>query len=128
MVRGWARLRRWGLRLALLALAFQAAIPLLILGDLRALAAEEAADRITGSSLCIHDGSQQPDHAPSHQCCFSVCPLCAALAAATAIAPSGHALPVPAFAGRARFPVLAAAERSHEARPRPYQSRAPPLA
>ena len=112
------QLRRWGLRLALVALGLQAAVPLFILIDLRALAAEEAADQIIGQSLCLHDGSSTPAGAPAptHNCSFSVCPLCAAVAVASALAappPDGPA--PPAFAHAAPVAVRAAigAPRAH---------------
>ncbi len=129
MMRMRGQLRAWGLRLAFVALALQAAIPLFILVDQRALAAEQAADELIGQSLCIHDGSSSPAGAPAHPCSLSACPLCAALAVASALgapAPDGPA--PPAFAHEAPFAVLAAIGAPHEANPLSYRSRAPPLA
>ncbi|HUK59967.1 MAG TPA: hypothetical protein VLV50_12120 [Stellaceae bacterium] len=118
--------RAWGLRLALVALALQAAVPLFILVDLRALAAEQAADAIAGQALCIHDGSSHPA-APAHSCSLSVCPLCAAIAAASALGvPATAALPPPPLARAAPALMLAAAAALRETQSLPYRSRAPP--
>jgi hypothetical protein len=120
--------RAWGLRLALVALALQAAVPLFILVDLRVLAAEQAADAIAGQALCIHDGSSHPA-APEHPCSLSVCPLCGALAAASALgAPVAAAPAAPSFAHKASFAARATAAAPRETRSLPYRSRAPPLA
>ncbi len=122
-------LRRWGLRLALVALALQAAVPLFILVDLRVLAAEAAADAVIGQSQCVHDGAPSSDRAPAHQCSFAVCPLCAALAVASALAaPAPDGPRVPAIAQAAPFAVIAAEDAPRAAPPLSYRSRAPPLA
>ncbi len=129
MMRMRGQLRAWGLRLALVALALQAAIPLFILVDQRALAAEAAADQVIGQSLCIHDGSSSPAGAPTHPCSHAVCPQCAARATATALgAPAPGAPSAPTFAHTTPFVLLAAAGAARESPPLSYRSRAPPLA
>ncbi len=120
--------RAWGLRLAFAALVLQAAVPLFILADLRALAADETADAIAGQALCIHDGSSQPS-APVHPCSLAVCPLCAALAVASAPGmPGAPALVMPPVARSAPVVALAEALAPREASSLPYRSRAPPQA
>jgi hypothetical protein len=129
MMRMRGQLRAWGLRLALVALALQAAIPLLILADQRALAAEAAADQVIGQSLCIHDGSSSPAGAPAHPCSLAACPLCAALAVAAALgAPATDGPPVPTFSQSVSFAPFAAEDAARESHPLSYRSRAPPLA
>jgi hypothetical protein len=122
-----SRWRRLGLSLAALALVLQAAVPLFILVDLRAMAAEQTADAIAGQSLCIHDGTT--GHAPAHPCDMAVCPLCAALAVASALGvPAADAPPVPAVAQAVRFAVLSVSAAPRDSPAAAYRSRAPPLA
>jgi hypothetical protein len=124
----WAfRWRRPGLAVAALALALQVAVPLFILVDLRAMAAEEAADAIVGRSLCIHDGGT--GHAPAHSCDMAVCPLCAALAAASALGtPMPGLLIMPGMTQAVLLAFLPASPAPRDAPAASYRSRAPPLA
>jgi hypothetical protein len=119
--------RRLGLSLAALALVLQAAVPLFILVDLRALAAEQAADAVIGQNLCIHDGGA--GHAPAQPCDMAVCPLCAALAVASALGPPAPGAPLaPSAAPAAQFAFLSSSAAPHDAHAAPYRSRAPPAA
>jgi len=121
--------RAWGLRLALAALALQAAVPLFILVDLRALAAEQAAETIVGQALCTHDGGAAPAGTPTHPCSLSVCPLCAAIAAAAAPAVPASASPaVPHSVQKTPFAAFVAATAPRGTSSLPYRSRAPPQA
>jgi hypothetical protein len=120
------RLRQAGWWLALLALFIQAALPLMLAIEVRALAAS-ATDTEIASSLCLHDGAGSPAVPGSHRDCTpSSCPICTALAAASALAIAAAAPPImPASA--AATPTFAAAPVPFGAFPTlSYRSRAPP--
>ena len=127
MPRRTGRLRRLGLRLALLALAIQAAIPFLLAFELHAYAAAEDA-AVIDSSLCLHDGSTTPSDPQHHDCNLTGCPLCTALAASHVLAIVGQGGPGLLQTQLAAIPRLA--EERIAARAlfsRAYRSRAPPL-
>jgi hypothetical protein len=121
------RVKRFGLRLALLALAVQALIPFLVAFQLRALAqSPEAA--VLDAPLCLHDGSGQPAGGAPHQDCTAACPLCAALAAGSLIGPPPAGVAIPLVIG-AEVPTTAPAPTLAGLVPSAsYRSRAPPKA
>lgn len=121
------RVHRLGFRLALVALAVQAAIPLLLAVALRASAAASA-DVVIASSLCLHDGStQRSDPAPHQNCPPSNCAICTALAAAVPLVVAvSVGLAAPVVATESLFPVAALLPSDGTAAS-PYRSRAPPL-
>jgi hypothetical protein len=122
-------LRRLGLRLALLALAVQVAIPLLLAVELRAAVAQSAADAVIAHSLCLHDGAPPPDGTPHGDCSLAFCPLCAALAAAATLGTPAQDQPsVPAAPRAVPFRFDPSRRLAAAAFPHPYQSRAPPVA
>jgi hypothetical protein len=126
---GRAFLRRLGLRLALAALLIQAAIPLLVGAEIRAASAEAAADAIVAQSLCLHDGGTTQGGAPHSDCNLAFCPLCAALAVASALAvPAADGPSVPAMESAAPYFFEASSRAASAADRTFYQSRAPPLA
>ncbi len=125
--RGAQRLRQAGLRLALLALCIQAATPLFLAVELRALAAA-ATDAEIAQSRCLHDGASSPAAPGSHSDCTPLaCPICTTLAAGSMLAIATDAMPIMPV-GVAATPVLAAAPVPFGAFPAlAYRSRAPPL-
>jgi hypothetical protein len=126
---GRAFLRRLGLHLALAALLIQAAVPLLVGAEIRAASAEAAVDAIVAQSLCLHDGGTTQGGAPHSDCNLTVCPLCAALAAASTLAvPAADGPSVPVVAGTAPYFFEASGRPAGAADRTFYQSRAPPLA
>lgn len=120
------RLRQAGLRLALLALVIQAALPLLLAVELRALAAA-ATDTEIAQSLCRHDGSTPATPGSHPDCTPSSCPICSTLVAASMLALTAAPTPIlPAFASET--PAFTAAPAPFGAfPPLSYRSRAPPL-
>jgi hypothetical protein len=120
------RIRRIGLPLGLVALAVQAAVPLILAALLSAYAAPEVAP-IFDAALCHHG---EPGQAPTPRpACNTDCPLCAVLAATNAPVLAGAEGIAPPPLGEA--PLSFAADAGTIAAPRfshPYQSRAPPLA
>ena len=120
-------IRRFGLRLALLALAVQALIPFLVAFQLRALA-ESPEAAVLNAPLCLHDSSGQPAGTAPHQDCTAACPLCAALAAASLVGPLATATALPP-AVMADAPAAAPAPALASLFPSAaYRSRAPPQA
>lgn len=92
MLRRTGRLRRFGLRLALIALAIQTAIPFLIAFELRAYAAAQDA-AVFDQPLCLHNAPANPTERPTHRDCNLACPLCSALAASHMLALVGQGVP-----------------------------------
>ena len=122
-------MRRLGLRLTLLALLVQAAIPLLVAFEIRAALAQSAEDAVIAQSLCVHDGGPPAPGSPHSGCALAFCPLCAALAAAAALGSPAQSEPsglVPARA--APFRLDPSRRLAAAALPLPYRSRAPPSA
>jgi hypothetical protein len=126
LARAGQRLRQAGLWLALLALFIQAALPLFLAIEIRALAAA-ATDTEIASSLCLHDGAGSPAVPGSHRDCTPAsCPICTALAAASALAIAAAEMPIMPVSAMAA-PVFAAAPVPFGAFPTlSYRSRAPP--
>jgi hypothetical protein len=121
-------LRRLGFRLALFALAIQAAIPFLLAAELRAYAAD-AETAVIEHSLCLHDGTpHSSDQGPHQDCNVGGCPLCSTLAASLSCGLTGQS--------GAQFPLVTASAApafdedisfAQALFARPYRSRAPPL-
>jgi hypothetical protein len=118
-----------GLRLALIALAVQAAIPFLLAFELRAFAqSPEAA--LLDAPLCLHAGTSAPaSPAPHQECTPAACPLCAALSVASLLGPpaasAGLTLPTATTLSIGR---VAAVLPSRSFSVFSYRSRAPPIA
>jgi len=124
--RAGQRLRQAGLRLALLALVIQAAMPLFLAVELRALAAA-ATDAEIAQSLCRHDGAAPAAPGSHPDCTPFACPVCTTLAAASTLAIAAAPVPIMPAAASAT-PVFAAAPVPFGAFPSlSYRSRAPPL-
>lgn len=111
---------RWGLRLALFALAVQAAIPFLIAGELRAFG------DLLDAPICFHSGATQSPH---QDCPPTACPLCAALGAASTTGPlAAGAAPIPPSVATLALTRTTSTQIALSAETSPYRSRAPPQA
>ena len=124
-----ASLRWLGLRLALVALAVQVAVPFLLAALLAAYEAPDVAPAFD-ANLCLHGGpGQPPQQAPPHDCNLSSCPLCAIFAASQVPTLAGTSGPIPVPKAVASTLLIVGDGTSVlPPPPGPYQSRAPPSA
>jgi hypothetical protein len=128
MRRRKGRLYRLSFRLALFAVAIQAAIPFLLAAEIRAYAAATESGAFT-QELCLHDGASHPsDSSPCPGCNISCFLLCTTLAASMPFGLAGQAATRPPLVSAGAAP--APGEDRGSALPlfaHPYRSRAPPL-